>query len=188
MIPEYNRKVNAETGFSLYFSPKTLSRLKKLCDQQKPILIADEFTPYLAAVCVELNCPYFGSSTDLFRCKMSTVQLPTLFEHKFRITEKYNLTESSIGNIIGEIRKKLQMTDYVRCKKSELLSSVQTISKALANIDLLKFLELQHCNWQFIELFPCIPTKPYKIIHIGLMLDFNRTSEFISSAEMVYLY
>ncbi|KAJ3325389.1 hypothetical protein HDV06_004248 [Boothiomyces sp. JEL0866] len=50
------------TETSLYLSQFALEKIKEICQKRNPVVIADEFSIYIAGICAYLNCPYFGPS------------------------------------------------------------------------------------------------------------------------------
>ena len=56
---------NSPAGSSLLLSPKALKEVKELCRKKFPVIVAESMTKYVAALCHEINCPFYGSTLQV---------------------------------------------------------------------------------------------------------------------------
>jgi hypothetical protein len=88
VIPEFEKK-SAPAGFSLYYSDKAISQIRNICKQRQPIFVADEITPYIAAICVLLKCPFYGSSSSSLETIFKPSSVPLVLGNEFTRTTRF---------------------------------------------------------------------------------------------------
>ncbi|KAJ3269484.1 hypothetical protein HDV01_001368 [Terramyces sp. JEL0728] len=177
------------TETSLYFSQFAMDKIKEICQKRNPILIADEFSTYIAGY---LNCPYFGSGTKV--------------EEQFRenkcilsnwINEAGTTVKATPKYWISKVKELESLEEQVReithGRPEKLLWKLTRANNFEATADIVDQVLSHTHNEDFIlgiwgnggilEILPLENQNSFNIVEVGLFVQPNGEWKLVASSE-----
>ncbi|KAJ3261035.1 hypothetical protein HK103_006990 [Boothiomyces macroporosus] len=180
------------TETTLYFSQFALEKIKELCQKRSPIVIADEFSIFIAGICAYLNCPYFGPSVlaeeKMRENKCIVSKWLNDAESNVLATEKYWVSKAKE---LKELRS--QITDILKGKSESLLWKFTRANNFGGLMDF--FPIIYTCDQSLIiniwgsggilEIVPISNRNFFNVVEVGFYIPPEGSCRLIASSETI---